>query len=127
MPYATGTIAGTFHQLDGSPSEGTAYLSLTGITPAQVKDTVGNVVLSGTRTVRLVDGVATFSSLPATDDATLNPSGFGYQIVVALKGRRDPIRVSTALPGGSTVQIEDLIDAPAATFTPTSKLDGGSL
>lgn len=134
MAYQTGTIAGGFDDLDGGPaSGGHVYISLTGITPALVKDSEGNRVISGTLH-RELDAQGAFTvDLPATDDPALNPTGFGYQIGVRIPGR-ESITVTTDLPAGTTVQVEGLVDAPAPAFDPQAPylttddtIDGGDL
>lgn len=131
MAYQTGTITGTIHDLDGNPATGHVYISLTGITPALVKDQAGDVVISGILH-RELDAQGSFTvDLPATDDPALNPTGFGYSVGVRIPGR-ESITVTTDLAAGVTKQVEDLVDAPSASFDPTATyltdpIDGGAL
>lgn len=132
MAYQTGTIAGTFHNLDATPAAGHVYISLTGIAPTVVKDSADDVVLAGTLH-RELEGGSFSVDLPATDDQSLNPTGFGYSVGVRIPGR-ESITVTTDLPAGTTKQVEDLVDAPAASFDPQATylttadtLDGGVL
>lgn len=115
MPYATGTVVGHFTGIDGDPSSGGVLISPT---VAVLLDDTDNVILSGSVWVKLENGEFTIE-LPATDDATLNPTGFGYTATVTLSSGRKFGPVSFALPGGDTVDLVDLIPADAGSFDPT--------
>lgn len=82
MAYLTGTLTGTFTAPDGSLREGTAY-----ITPSVpvVRDQDGEVIISGSVSVPLVDG--SFSkAVAASNDASLDPTNFAYHVTVVLEG-----------------------------------------
>lgn len=111
----TVTLTGTYQLPDGTPAAGTIE-----VIPSvrQIVDADGNVILSGRVKVKL-DETGSFSvDLPATDDATLNPTGFGYTVAAKLHHAHLPA-VSFQLPAAvPTVDIADVTTVDPATFTP---------
>ena len=108
----TTTLTGTYHQFDGTPAEGVVE-----IIPSErvVRDTTGGVILSGRVKVTLDDTGSFSVDLPATDDPTLDPTGFGYTVVAKLR-HHHVAAVSFSLPAGDPVNIEDLTYVDPSTF-----------
>ena len=130
MPYATTTLTGTYQLFDGSPASGVVE-----IIPSErvVKDTTGDVILSGRVKVTLDDTGSFSVDLPATDDVTLNPTGFGYTVAAKLRHAHLPA-VSFSLPAGPAVDIENVTAVDPSTFNPQATyiaagdlIDGGLL
>jgi lysophospholipase L1-like esterase len=117
LPYATVTLTGTYTKADGTADSGKVY-----ITPSTkpILDATGNTIIVGPLTVTL-DANGHFSvTLPATDDATLNPTGFGYTLVAALRSGTLP-EVSFALPAATaTVDMADITPVDPSTFAPAA-------
>ena len=113
--YETVTLTGTYLLPDATPAAGTIE-----IIPSerQIVDSVGNVILSGRVKVTL-DGTGSFSvELPATDDVTLNPTGFGYTVAAKLHHAHLPA-VSFSLPAAEPeVDIADVTTVDPSTFEP---------
>jgi len=106
MSHQTGIIAGTLNLPDGTPLTGRVE-----IIPnvAKILDSAGDVVLLGRAKADLVNG--SFSvTVPASNDTTLNPTGFTY--VVAIKGHNASGFTVTGVnvPAGTTVQLADVVD-----------------
>lgn len=120
MAYQTGTFTGTYKSDIGSqPAEGHVEIfpvvdSTDKTKLAQILDGDGSVILTGRVKATLVDGAFSVT-LPATDDTALNPTGFGYVAVAHLQHTRLPA-VTFQLPGGTTVDVEDVTSVPEATF-----------
>lgn len=116
MTYTTGTITGTFKNVDGTASQGAVVIAATS---PEILDATGNVILNAS--VRVVLDVAgSFSIvLPATDDVNLNPTGFGYTVTPNLYAASLPA-ISLALPAGTTVDLADVTSVDPSTFTPTA-------
>ena len=112
----TVTLTGTYQLPDGTPAKGVVE-----IIPSErlIVDDVGNVILSGRVKVSL-DETGSFSVvLPATDDVTLNPTGFGYTVVAKLNHTHLPA-VSFSLPAAvATVDVTDVTEVDPSSFTPT--------
>lgn len=109
------TLTGTYQLPDGTPAAGHVE-----IIPSvkKILDADGKVILSGRAKVKL-DAAGHFSvGLPATDDPTLNPTGFGYTLVAKMNHTHlHP--VSFSLPAEpATVDIYDLDTVDPASFTP---------
>lgn len=110
------TLTGTYTLPNGDPASGVVE-----IIPSekQIVDIAGNVILSGRVKVTLdADGHFTVD-LPATDDVTLIPTGFGYTAVAKLHHTHLPA-VSFPLPASpATVDISDVTQVLPSTFDPT--------
>lgn len=115
MAYSTVTLTGTYKLPDRTPAQGTVE-----VIPSEKKiiDSAGNVILSGRVKVKL-DELGHFTvDLPATDDPSLNPTGFGYTVVAKLHHTHLPA-VSFSLP--TAVPVVDMADVESvdpSTFTP---------
>lgn len=113
--YDTVTLTGTYLLPDATPATGTIE-----IIPSErvIVDSVGDVILSGRVKVKL-DETGSFSvSLPATDDLTLNPTGFGYTVAAKLHHAHLPA-ISFSLPAAvATVDIADVTTVDPSTFEP---------
>lgn len=112
MPL-TGTLTGKYVvPVDSTPAAGTVE-----IIPSVkvVKDTTGNVILSGRTKVDL-DGQGAFSvTLPATDDTALDPSGVTYTVAARLHHTHLPAVVGIPIGTGATVDMADVTSVdPAA-------------
>lgn len=109
------TLTGTYHLPDGSPASGHVE-----IIPSErlIVDDAGDVILSGRVKVKL-DTAGHFGvDLPATDDPTLNPTGFGYTAAARLHHAHLPA-VSFQLPAAvGTVDVTDVTVVDPSTFTP---------
>lgn len=105
MSYSTGTLAGKYLLLDGSPASGTIEIIPS---VARILDADGDVILSG-RAKPVLDAAGAFSiDLPATDDATLNPAGVTYTVVARLRHAHLPAVTGVALPAGEVLQVADI-------------------
>lgn len=115
--YATVTLMGTYLKPDRTPATGVIE-----IIPSEriIVDMEGNVVLSGRVKVPL-DETGSFSvELPATDDPSLEPTGFGY-IVVPKLGHTNLSAVPIQLPAAeATVDMAKVTPVPLSTFDPTT-------
>lgn len=111
MAYDTGVLEGTFEKPDGTPAVGQVHIAPN---VRVVRDATGNVILAGTVVVDLDDDGAFSVVLAATDDETLDPTGFAYTVTPRLKGH-SPI-TGVSLPADTTVDLADAIsvdpDAP---------------
>ena len=128
--FTTGTIHGTYLKADGTtPAEGTIH-----VIPnvKQILDATGNKILAGRLRIAL-DNTGSFSAtVPASDDATLNPSGVTYTVSAQLRYVNLPAVVGISVPTGATVDMADVSsvdpEAPAyaAQVTPAqlAALDG---
>ena len=113
----TGTLTGTHHFPDDTPKTGTVNITPV---PSVIRDEAGNVVLSGSVSVAL-DETGSFSVvLAATDDATLDPTGFTYTVSGHGPLRGIPVVRGIAIPAGETVDMADLIsvDPDAPSYAP---------
>ena len=122
MAYQTGTLTGTYQLFDGTPAQGVVE-----IIPSEpvVRDTSGNVIMSGRVRLTLDDAGHFSVVLPASDDGSLDPSGFGYTVAAKLRHAHLPA-VSFLLNGGTTLAVEDAMPSLDLTTTTTIRiLDGG--
>jgi parallel beta-helix repeat protein len=120
MAHDSITLTGTYQLFDGTAARG-----IVEIIPSEkmVKDTTGNVVLSGRVKVEL-DTTGAFSvSLPdPRDTSNLNPAGFGYTVVAKLYHQHlaavsfggDQIAASAV---AGVLDIEDVTSVDPSTFT----------
>jgi hypothetical protein len=118
MAYSTFVLTGTYQHFDGSPARGTIE-----IIPSErvVKDTTGDVILSGRVKVTLDSAGSFTATLPHPDDLTLNPAGFGYTVAARLRHQH----LSAVSFGGDqivdgTLDIEDVTPVDPSTFEPTT-------
>jgi len=108
VAYATVTLTGQFLTPSGQGIGGTIRIEPS---VPWVVDATGNKILVGTVSAKLGDSGAFSIVLPATDDVTLNPSGFGY----TLHGPTGSI--SFALPAAvPSVDVADIAPVVASTF-----------
>lgn len=121
---STGTVHGKYQKLNAAAASGKLLITVN-TDDQQVRDPVGNVVFSGPVVVVPVDGEITLT-LPATDDATLSPTGFTYTAVEQLDhvDRDDYRMVEFEVPTGVTVELADLASTTEIAEDPSY---GGSL
>lgn len=117
MAYQTGTLAGTYNKPDASRNGRQGH-----IIPSVpiVRDTTGNVVISGTVVVEYDDDGSFRTPLAASDDLTLDPSGVTYTFDPRLKGHQ-PI-TGIFIPAGMTVQVADV--TPVNPLAPSYAVNG---
>lgn len=122
MTYATGALTGSIREIVGAAVAGTVtVVPIDGdgdMIPAIV-DTTGNTVMAKSSELTLNRAGAFRAILPATDDVSLVPSGFGYRATIALDSGESFV-AEFALPGTTTVDFSDVYDpAVPPTFEPT--------
>lgn len=110
------TLTGKYRLIDGTAAVGTVVVIPS---EAQIVDSDGNVILAGRVSVAL-DSTGSFSvDLPATDDADLAPTGFGYTLSAKLNHTHLPA-ISFQLPAATpTVDVADLTLVDPTVFSPT--------
>jgi len=120
MAYNTFTLTGTYKYFDGTAAAGSVEVIPSVKT---VKDTGGNVILAGRVADTLEPGVGTFSiTLPDPNDTDLQPSNFGYTVVVKLNASRTRIPTVTfdaSQVTGPTLDMEDITPVDISVITPT--------
>jgi glycerophosphoryl diester phosphodiesterase len=127
MAFGTATLTGSYFQFDNvTPAEGVVEIIPNS---RQLIDAEGNRILAGRVKVTL-DAAGSFSvTLPATDDATVEPAtGRQYAVVAKLKHVHLPAVTGIELATGATVDVADVsaqpttdaLVSPAAT---TAQLD----
>lgn len=111
------TLTGSYALPDGNPASGHIEI----IPSAKVViDLDGNVILSGRVKVPLDDEGSFSVDLPATDDATLNPTGFGYTVVTKLHHGGGISPATFQLPASpSTVDMSDVTPVLPSSLLPT--------
>jgi hypothetical protein len=115
MAYSTVTLTGTYLGIGGAPASGSVE-----IVPSvkRIVDAGGDVILSGRLTATLDEDGAFSIDLPATDDDRLNPTGFGYTVIVRLRNGQHPA-VALQLPATpDAVDMADVTPVDPATFAP---------
>lgn len=102
------TLHASCKKLSGVAAEGDLLIEVN-TTDGQVRDPVGNVVFSGPTVVKLVAGEATIT-LPASNDATLSPTGFTYTVTEVLKhvSKGDYRSATFTVASGSSVHLADM-------------------
>jgi hypothetical protein len=108
---SSGQIVGRYVKPDGSPQEGAVV-----IIPSVplVRDAAGHTVISGRANVALVNGAFTVT-VPASDDAELDPAGVTYTVAPRFNASHPPAVVGVFVPAGATVQMSDVTPVyPAA-------------
>lgn len=101
----TGTVTGTFHDMQGTPLGG--KITFTPV-PAFFLDSLDDVVFEGVGQSVTLDPSGHFSiSLQATDDPALNPVNWTYEVLVELTGR-SAREFYLSVPGGSTQDLADV-------------------
>lgn len=112
MAYETVTLTGAYQTWDGQPASGVVE-----IIPNSrlLVDAEGDVILSGRAKVTL-DEAGSFSvTLPATDDATVEPAlDRQYTVVAKLRHAHLPAVTGVELAGGGTYDVADLTSAVEA-------------
>lgn len=107
MPVATVTLQGHFlNPITQADAAGSVRIEPT-VSPILDKD--GDTVLIGSTRTALVAGAFSIE-LPATDDANLSPTGFGYRLTAQL-GSGPAFSITFELPTalGPTVNLVDLV------------------
>lgn len=104
----TGILHSENKLLNGVAAKGDLLLTVN-TTDQQIRDPAGNVVFSGPLVVQYVAGEATLT-LPASDDATLSPTGFTYTATERLShvAKADYRSASFQVLAGSTVELADV-------------------
>ena len=116
------TLTGLYQIPDLTPHEG-----IVEIIPSErvIKDTTGNVILTGRVKVKVDETGAFTVDLPDPRDTTLNPAGFGYTVAAKLRSSHPPAvsfggdQIAAAIVGG-VVNIEDVTGVDPSTFEPTA-------
>lgn len=121
MPFAgtTATLTGTLIDAEGNPATGSIY-----IRPefTHAVNTTDNLIAVPEVIHVLLNALGSFSVvLQGTDDAAVDPVGFTYFIDFDLMGIDIP-SFSFALPGGSTVDLADVVPVPSTSGTLLGKL-----
>ena len=118
--HATFTLTGRH-----TTPAGTAHAGMVVVTPNTViRDTVGDVVLSGAESVAL-DETGAWSLVLPCDDPSLNPAtGIGYTVGYALRSTamRSQSFYATADLAGSTLDVSDIVSVTVP--TPLSAIVG---
>lgn len=116
MSYATGQIAGTYRKPDGSPQEGSVVI-IPSVT--MLRDAAGDGLIFGRLTATLVNGSFTVT-VPASDDATLDPTGVTYTVAPRFRSSHPKAVTGVFVPGGATVQMADVtsVDPAAPVYAP---------
>lgn len=98
-----GTVTGTFVDTDGTtPAAGTVVFMPA---PAWILDAAETKTIMPSQVAVDLDATGSLStSLLATDDTTLNPSGWTWNVTVLIHGAQ-PRSFSFSLPGGTTVDL----------------------
>lgn len=118
MAYDTFELTGTYNTWDGLPEADRPVYIIPSV--PVVIDAEGNKILTGRVKVTL-DGTGSFAvDLPDPNDATLNPTGFGYTVSVRLS-KTSPAAVSFSVPEGTvTLDMADVTPVDPSTFEPTA-------
>jgi len=111
------SVSGSFPLIDGEPQDG--YVTFDPGTP--LRDTTGAVILAGAATAQVRGSVMIPISLPATDNATLSPSGWAYSVTVHLGGSTQSYTFALASSLSPTVDLSQLVNIapppPPTAFT----------
>jgi hypothetical protein len=119
VPYTTGTVSLEFFTTEGTRHTNGTVLIVRSV--SAIRDSTGHAVLSGSVSVKIpkdATGPIT-QALPATDDATLDPSGFMYTIIPP-KAWAVPSVSGVSLNGGQTRHFADLVTVEPAPVVPAS-------
>lgn len=110
MAYSTATLTGTYKTFDDQPASGVVEVIPNS---RSLVDAEGDVILAGRVKVTL-DGTGSFTvTLPATDDATVEPAtGRQYTVVAKLRHTHLPAVTGIELPTGATVDVADVASSP---------------
>ena len=113
MSYTTSTLTGSYKTWSGGPAAGTVEIIPN--SPVLI-DAEGDVILSG-RVKATLDASGSFSvTLPATDDATVEPAtGRQYTVVAKLRHQHLKAVTGVELAGGATVDMADVTSATETT------------
>lgn len=104
------TVTGTYTTITGQPLPGQVNFSVTTV----VQDSTGKVILGiGTQSAVLNSAGSMSITLPCTDNADLNPTGFAYLVTEVVPGVGRAYYVQLPHTLGSTVDLAAL--APAST------------
>lgn len=105
MAYETGTITGTFTHPDGTAHHGSVR-----VTPSVpvMRDQAGDVIMSGSMAVELDETGAFTITLPASDDAALDPTGVTYALQARLTGAASQRFTGVFVTTDGTVDLADL-------------------
>lgn len=126
MAYSTATLTGKYETFDGQPASGVVEIIPNS---RQLVDPEGDVILSGRVKVTLDETGAFSVTLPATDDATVEPAtGRQYTVVAKLRHTHLAAVTGVELATGATVDVADLASAPVvdplvSTAATTAQLD----
>lgn len=121
MPFAgtSATLTGTLIDAEGMPARGSVYIRPE-FTHA-VNVTTNLIAVPETIHI-LLNALGSFEvDLQGTDDTAVDPVGFTYFIDFDLMGIDIP-SFSFALPGGSTLDLADVVPLPSTTGTLLGKL-----
>lgn len=119
-----GTITGKFVGTDGTtPAAGSVIFSPA---PQWILDAVETRTIVPAQVVITLDGTGSLStSLLATDDTTLNPSGWTWNATILITGAT-PRSFSFSLPGGSTQDLTTLSPVNGSLGSAVVKGDTGA-
>lgn len=119
-----GTVTGKFVGTDGTtPAAGSVIFSPA---PQWILDAVETRTIVPAQVVVTLDGTGSLStSLLATDDATLNPSGWTWSATILITGA-SPRSFSFSLPAGSTQDLTTLSPVNGSLGSAVVKGDAGA-
>lgn len=111
---STVTITGTIETPDGQPHRGRVLLTAT---PGTILDAAGHKVFTGTAEL-VLDAQGSFTvTVPASDDPTLNPTGFTYTLTPSLAAGFAPEVTFVAPAATPTLDYAQLAPAAASPGT----------
>ena len=116
----SGILTGKFMQIDGVTfAKGSVLIEAN--VPVIV-DATGKTVFSGPLRVALVEGAFSVA-LPASDDASLNPTGFTYTVTPNLKHSIESATAGIIVPEDGTVDVSSAVDPNPAAPTYTERVN----